>query len=34
MGLEHYPCTCHFDMKVREFVEYIPQTEVRLIKLP
>jgi hypothetical protein len=34
MGLEHYPCTCHFDMKVREFVEYIPQTEVRLVKLP
>jgi predicted SAM-dependent methyltransferase len=33
MGLEHYPCSCHFDAKVREFVEYIPQTEVRLVKL-
>jgi hypothetical protein len=34
MGLEHYPVRCHFGIKSREFVEYIPQTEVQLVKLP
>lgn len=33
MGLEHYPVSAHFDIVTREYVDVIPQTEVRLRKL-
>jgi len=33
MGLEHYPVTCHFDVKALEFTDIIPQTEIVLRKL-